>query len=219
MKKLGISVIAISTVMAGGVAFAASDTSLTTKKYVDDGLNYVYGKVKENKAEIGVKANGSTVLTSTGLYKEIEDLGDDVDDLADTIGVKANGTTVLTSTGIYKEIEDQIGALDVSGLSSDVSDLSSAVSDLSSSVSDLSSAVSDNADAIEALQSAVSAIEDTDTTYNAGTGITIDGENNISVTGLASTTGANADKRYIYQNGTLTELDVASTWNESVLGD
>lgn len=211
MKKLGISVIALSAVMAGSSAFAAvNDTSLTTKKYVDDGLNYVYGKVKANKNEIGVKANGTTIQTSTGLYKEIEDLDSEVGGLSDdvtslsgtvaghttAIGVKANGTTVLESTGLYKDIEDLGG--DVSGLSDDVTTLSGTVS---------------------GLQATVEAMGDSDTTYNAGTGITIDNENNISVTGLATTTGDNADKRYVYQNGSLTELDVATSWSESVLGD
>ena len=92
------------------------------------------------------------------------------------------------------------------------------VDTLSGTVNTLSGTVAGHTEAITELQNRT--YTDNNTTYSEGTGITIDETNGnaISVTGLENTkTVANANKKYIYQNGVLTELEVENTWNPAFL--
>lgn len=94
MKKLIFSGILTSIFAISSVAFAdpepgstvlgvgENDTTLTTKKYVDDGLIYVYDKVKtakntadtaKNTADAAMEAIGDN---NSGLTKRVKDLED-----------------------------------------------------------------------------------------------------------------------------------------------
>lgn len=100
----------------------------------------------------------------------------------------------------------------VTQLETDVDTLADTIgdSDMGTTAPTVTGAISELKQQIESLDG----ITDTNTTYAAGDGITISGENNaVSITGLSGTTGANAGKMYIYQNGALTEMPVASTWS------
>ena len=119
------------------------------------------------------------------------------------------------------------------GLVKDVIDLETTVGDneggLVKGVSDLKTTVGDNEGGlvkkVTDLETTVQTLEaatDSDTIYTAGTGISIDSADNnaVAVAGLAATTeAANQDKKYIYQNGVLTALDVENTWDPSILID
>ena len=97
-------------------------------------------------------------------------------------------------------------------LETDVDTLADTIgdSDMGTTADTVTGAISELKQQIESLDG----ITDTNTTYAAGDGITISGANNaVSVKGLSDTTGANASKMYIYQNGALTEMPVASTWS------
>ena len=106
----------------------------------------------------------------------------------------------------------------VNGHTTDITNLQNTVGDENSG---LVQQVNTNIENIESLQDQIDALEaaSSDTTYSAGTGITISGQNNaVSVTGLDTTTeSGNTTKRYVYQNGVLTELEVANTWNADIL--
>lgn len=84
-------------------------------------------------------------------------------------------------------------------------------------VDDLAETVAGHTGQISDLQDQIDNLNLEGTTYAAGTGITIDANDNnkVSVKGLAAT--ASDGKRYVYQNGELTELEVAHNWNPSVL--
>lgn len=168
MKKLIFSGFLTSVLVMTSVAFAeepatnqttdTSSTTLTTKKYVDDGLIYVYDKVKAAKT---VADNASAAINNaqTGLLKRVGDIEEDVN----------NATT---------------------GLKARVSELENKTYD----------------------------------SFDQGVGITITtnqstGKKEINVEGLADTTGNNADKIYVYQDGALTELPVTSSWSPTVLGE
>jgi len=175
MKKLLTSLMVLTLFIGAGSAFAegeepvvtpsSSEVALTTQKYVDDGLIYVYGKAK------AAQTTANTAVTAAGNAQTAADAAQaDVDALETT-------------------------------------------------VSDLNDTVEGHTDTLEDLQSQIDALEaaSSDTTYQAGTGITISGNNNaVSVAGLANT---EAGKRYIYKDGVLTELEVANNWNPNILGD
>lgn len=102
----------------------------------------------------------------------------------------------------------------VTQLETDVDTLADTIgdSDMGTTADTVTGAISELKQQIESLDG----ITDTDTTYAAGDGITIDTNNNntISVDGLATTKASgNTTKMYIYQNGALTEMPVASTWS------
>ena len=175
-------------------AFAAGETSLTTKGYVDDGLRAVYNA---SKSYTNSKVGDST----TGLTKDVNDLKNVV-----------NGDG--TNPGL-NEIVTGDGTAQNTGLVGDVAALQNAIGDgttsgLAKEVSDLDTQVNGNGgldDRVTALENNPSA------TYTEGTGIDIT-NGSISVDGLATTQAAgNTTKMYIYQNGALTEMPVASSWS------
>ncbi len=175
-------------------AFAAGETSLTTKGYVDDGLRAVYNA---SKSYTDSKVGDST----TGLTKDVNDLKNVV-----------NGDG--TNPGL-NEIVTGDGTAQNTGLVGDVAALQNAIGDgttsgLAKEVSDLDTQVNGNG----GLDDRVTALENNPSAqYTAGDGIDIT-NGAISVDGLATTQAAgNTTKMYIYQNGALTEMPVVSSWS------
>ena len=130
---------------------------------------------------------------------------------ADTILADSEGNGLVKD---FDNLQTTVGNSD-RGLVKDVDDLQDVVGDAEGGL------VKD----VTELQSAVATIQgtaDNDTTYTDGTGIVIDTADNnaISVAGLAATTEeANQGKKYLYQNGQLTALDIENTWDPSVLNN
>ncbi len=216
MKKMLTSGLVMAALFATANAFADDPNAnkLTTKGYVDAGLNYVHNEIGAVKTIVGTDANSG--------------LRGDVAGLQSAIGTA--GTGGATGTGLIGRIETlensstpaAISALEQavgdanSGLIKDVADLQSDVSDLQTAVGDANSGltkdVADNADDIADLQTTVgdansglvkdvADLQGVAKEYIGGTGITVtDG------------TGADAGKKVIsLTNG------IADTWDPSVL--
>ena len=130
---------------------------------------------------------------------------------ADTILADSEGNGLVKDFG---NLQTTVGNSD-RGLVKDVDDLQEIVG---GEESGLVKDVTDLQDAVAAIQGTA----DNDTVYTDGTGIVIDAEDNnsISVAGLAATTEElNQDKKYIYQNGRLTALDIEHVWDPSILNN
>lgn len=99
----------------------------------------------------------------------------------------------------------------------EATDASAAAAANAQSIQTLQGTVSGNTTAIEALQTTVNNLNDSDTTYSGGDGITINANNEINIEGLATTQEvANQGKKYIYQNGTLQPLEIEDSWNAGI---
>ncbi len=119
MKKTVASTLAVIALMATSSAMAeVTNASLTTKGYVDAGLNYVHGEIQDVKSDVSDNASAITVLqntingdgTNAGLTSTVADLQDDVGDLSDEVSglgtaVGTAGTGGATGTGLTGRIE------------------------------------------------------------------------------------------------------------------
>lgn len=182
---LSVSLFSISAYAADG------DDALTTKKYVNDGLSFVYGvangtadgAVKTLQATVGSATNGNTA--GTGLIGRIEGLESAVGD----------GTT----TGLIKDVNDlkeTVGDGTTTGLAKDVADLQQTVSTLQSNSKTYNAGTG-----IEVTPGATA--------------------NDPSTIGIALPNGAQNGENYVFQansnGGTWTKMEVASEWNSSFL--
>jgi hypothetical protein len=195
---LSVSLFSISAYAADG------DDALTTKKYVNDGLSFVY-KVANGTENGAVKTLQQQVGDSTaGLIKDVADVQNalsdgnnglvNVGDLANAVGAK--GTGGATGTGLAGEVQSlqkTVGDGNT-GLSKDVAD----------------------------LQQTVSTLQSNSKTYNAGAGIEVTegAGNNPSTIGIALPNGAADGAKYVFQSngaggGTWTQMEVASEWSTS----
>ena len=193
---MSVSLFSISAYAADG------DDALTTKKYVNDGLSFVYGvangtengAVKTLQATVGSATNGNTA--GTGLIGRIEGLESAVGD----------GTT----TGLIKDVNDlkeTVGDGTTTGLAKDVADLQETIGDATSG-----------------LVKKVNDLEASSNVYTAGTGVVVTpGENDDPTTiGIAVPSNAQNGAKYVFQSngaggGTWTQMEVADTWNPSFL--
>ena len=201
MKRLVYGSIAVIALMATSGAFA-DDNRLTTKDYVDSGLNYLYQRYEPVKTD--VSSLKTTVGDSTtGLVKDVNDLKSQVS--ATTTGLLDRVTTLEnnSSAGAVTQLQSDVADLqDVVGESTD--GLVKDVADLQSDVSDLETLVGTQGDGTAQNPSTglikdIEDLQDVAKEYVGGTGITItDG------------TGANAGKKVI-------SADVVTTWDPSVL--
>ena len=176
-------------------AFAAGETSLTTKGYVDDGLRAVYNASKSY-------TDGKVGDSTTGLTKDVNDLKNVVNGDGTNPGLNeiVTGDGTAQNTGLVGDVaalDEQING--TNGLADDVTALQNTVGDTTTAGT---------------LAYKVAQLENNPSTqYNAGTGIDIT-NGAISVDGLATTQAAgNTTKMYIYQNGALTEMPVVSSWS------
>lgn len=205
---MSVSLFSISAYAADG------DNALTTKKYVNDGLSFVYGvangtengAVKTLQATVGSATNGNTA--GTGLIGRIEGLesavGDgtttglskDVSDLQTAVGAK--GTGGATGTGLAGEVQSLQNTVGDgnTGLSKDVAD----------------------------LQQTVSTLQSNSKTYNAGAGIKVTPgatDKDPSTISVELPVDAQNGENYVFQansnGGTWTKMEVASEWNSSFL--
>ena len=142
MKRLVYGSIAVIALMATSGAFA-DDNRLTTKDYVDSGLNYLYQRYEPVKTD--VSSLKTTVGDSTtGLVKDVNDLKSQVS--ATTTGLLDRVTT----------LENNSSAGAVTQLQSDVADLQDVVGD-----------------STDGLVKDVEDLKDVAKEYVGGTGITI----------------------------------------------
>lgn len=115
MKSKTILFGAIMSVLATPAAFAAGETNLTTRGYVDGGLSFVYQKAA--------------------------DAQDDVDSLKSVVGAAANGQNEATGlVGKVAGLENVVGASSSEGLQGAVGTLQNDVTDLKTDVSTLQAA-------------------------------------------------------------------------------
>ena len=123
--KIVISGAMVSMLVCSHNAFAANEaTDLTTRSYVDDGLTFVYRKIKATDEKVGTKGDGNTEQPSglagdvaalesaigdsavgntpaTGLRGDVANLQTDVSTLQSTVsGLQAASKTYVTSAGI-----------------------------------------------------------------------------------------------------------------------
>ena len=201
MKRLVYGSIAVIALMATSGAFA-DDNRLTTKDYVDSGLNYLYQRYEPVKTD--VSSLKTTVGDSTtGLVKDVNDLKSQVS--ATTTGLLDRVTTLEnnSSAGAVTQLQSDVADLQdvvgdsTDGLVKDVADLQSDVSDLETLVGTQGDGTAQNPST--GLIKDIEDLQDVAKEYVGGTGITItDG------------TGANAGKKVI-------SADVVTTWDPSVL--
>ncbi len=193
---LSVSLFSISAYAADG------DNALTTKKYVNDGLSFVYGVANgtENGAVKTLKQQVGD--STTGLIKDVAGLQSAVGD----------GTT----TGLIKDVNDLKETVGdgTTGLSKDVADMQNALSNGEGGLVD-----------VGALQQTVSSLQSNSKTYSAGAGIKVTPgatANDPSTIGIALPNGATDGAKYVFQSdgaggGTWTQMEVADTWNPSFL--
>jgi len=235
MKKVLCVGLIVTALTTGVSAMAVVDeNSLTTKGYVDSGLRAVYQVAKDAENAIGTASNGEN--TGTGLIGRIENLESAAGtngSLQQLIGATSDG--VNPGSGILGDIEtlqnqvagkqnalsaQQLNAVNsgiTSGLVTQIGTNADNISGLQSAVGTASSETTSGTGLtgrIESLESDVLSLQTG--AVSAGTGIAVSG-NTISVAGLNNTTGANAGNVYVYKNGALTELPMATTWSDSVL--
>ena len=193
---LSVSLFSISAYAADG------DDALTTKKYVNDGLSFVYkvangtadGAVKTLQATVGSATNGNTA--GTGLIGRIEGLESAVGD----------GTT----TGLIKDVNDlkeTVGDGTTTGLAKDVADLQETIGDTTSG-----------------LVKKVNDLAASSNVYEAGAGLKVTPgatENDPSTISVKLPDGAQNGENYVFQansnGGTWTKMEVADTWDPGFL--
>ena len=195
---LSVSLFSISAYAADG------DDALTTKKYVNDGLSFVYG-VANGTADGAVKTLKQQVGDSTtGLIKDVADVQNalsdgnnglvNVGDLANAVGAK--GTGGATGTGLAGEVQSLQNTVGDSntGLRKDVAD----------------------------LQQTVSTLQSNSKTYNAGAGLEVTPgatDKDPSTISVKLPDGAQNGENYVFQansnGGTWTKMEVASEWSTS----
>lgn len=190
---MSVSLFSISAYAADG------DDALTTKKYVNDGLSFVYGVANgtENGAVKTLKQQVGD--STTGLIKDVAGLQSAVGD----------GTT----TGLIKDVNDLKETVgdDTTGLSKDVADVQGALSDGQGGLIDVGT-----------LQETVSTLQSNSKTYSAGAGIKVTPgatENDPSTISVKLPDGAQNGENYVFQadsnGGTWTKMEVASEWSTS----
>ena len=115
--------------------------------------------------------------------------------------IGSESTANSEGTGILGDIE--VIKNDINSLDTDYTNLTNVVG--ADAEHGLRKEVADNAEAIRALQNA-------DSSYNQGDGIVIDQQTRtISINGAAE---AEEGKQYVYKDGTLTELQIVSSWDD-----
>ena len=190
---MSVSLFSISAYAADG------DDALTTKKYVNDGLSFVY-KVANGTENGAVKNLQATVGdNTTGLIKDVADVQNalsdgnngliNVGDLANAVGAKGTGGAAGT------------------GLAGEVQSLQNTIGD-----------------ATNGLVKKVNDLEASSNVYTAGTGVVVTtGENDDPTTiGIAVPSNAQNGAKYVFQSngaggGTWTQMEVADTWDPSFL--
>ena len=210
MKKSMLYGLLTSLAVFSTVAYAnndpdASSSALTTKGYVDAGLEFVYGV-----------ANG----TSNGAVKNLQNaLSDgnggliDVSDLQDAIGTAGNGNTPGTGlTGDIEALQDTIGTAGSgntpgTGLTGDIEALQDTVGDNTGG-----------------LVKRVNDLENSSIVYTAGDGIAVTAGANQGDPATISldlgTTAANTT--YVYKtdangDGSWQAMEVEDSWNPGFL--
>lgn len=127
MKRIVYGSIAVIALMATSGAFA-DDNRLTTKDYVDSGLNYLYQRYEPLKTTVGDATSGLVKdvadLKANSSAATVQQLQSDVSDLEAIVGTQGDGTTTQ-STGLVADVEDLQDTVGNStgGLVKDVADL------------------------------------------------------------------------------------------------
>lgn len=197
---MSVSLFSISAYAADG------DDALTTKKYVNDGLSFVYGV-----------ANG----TENGAVKDMQNALSDgnnglinVGNLANAVGAKGTGDAAGTGlAGDVQSLETVIGDGTTTGLAKDVADVKGALSNGEGGLVD-----------VGALKQTVSTLQSNSKTYNAGAGIEVTPgatEGDPSTISVKLPDGAQNGENYVFQanstGGTWTKMEVADTWDPGFL--
>lgn len=225
MNKKLMCVLMMSVSLFSISAYATDgDDALTTKKYVNDGLSFVYGVA--NGTENGaVKTLQQQVGDSTtGLIKDVADVQNALSDgnnglinvgnLANAVGAKGTGDAAGTGlAGDVQSLETVIGDGTTTGLAKDVADVKGVLSNGEGGLID-----------VGALQETVSTLQSNSKTYNAGAGIQVTPgatENDPSTISVKLPDGAQNGENYVFQansnGGTWTKMEVASEWNSDFL--
>lgn len=227
---MSVSLFSISAYAADG------DDALTTKKYVNDGLSFVY-KVANGTENGAVKTLQQQVGDSTaGLIKDVADIQNALSDgnnglinvgnLANAVGAKGTGGAAGTGlAGDVQSLETAIGD-DTTGLIKDVADLQETIGDgtttgLAKDVADLQETIGDTT---SGLVKKVNDLAASSNVYEAGAGIKVTPgatENDPSTISVKLPDGAQNGENYVFQansnGGTWTKMEVADTWNPGFL--
>lgn len=190
-------------------AEAATDRSaLTTKGYVDDGLQYVYDAIKD---DVGTVQSSITTLQSG------------VNSLQSAVGTA--GTQGTPGTGLLGDVEALQSAIgEASDQSGPGTGLTGAVETLQNTIGNtaLTTDTKNITGAINELNSAINSLESATHEYIEGTGIDIttnaQGKN---VVGLDLPNNP-SEGSYVYQvdstgNGAWGKMAVETTWDSSVI--
>jgi len=203
VKKVTLYGFAASILMLPVAASAVESnaaTALTTKKYVDDGLTYVYGVAKDAQDRVGVLesvvGDGTNIGTMATTVSNLDEIvnGDSED---------PNDTGLVGDVADLQEV--------INGDSSDPTDtgLVGDVADLQETINGDSSDPNDTG-----LVGRVTALEGNNIADYTGTnGVTVDTTNKqVKLNGTFNTTDS-----YVYRNGTWVPLEIESTWSPTFL--
>ena len=197
MRKSIMCGLMISVSMFSIGAYAADgDDALTTKKYVNDGLEFVY--------KVATGASDGAVKT----------LQQNVGDLQGTVGTAGVGS--IPGTGLIGDVETLQSTIGTAGVGDTPgTGLAGAVESLQDTIGD----------ANNGLVQKVNQLAESSKTYTAGDGIRVTPgatDDDPSTIGIALPNGAASGTRYVFQSngnggGTWTAIDVADTWDPSFL--
>ncbi len=203
MKKVLLSGFVMG-VLGATAANADTTTQLTTKGYVDTGLQAVYNKAKglANDAKTAAQAAQATAneakTTAGNALDSVTTLQSNLNDLDEYVGSKT------------ANVDGQV--VPASGLSADVENLETAVGDKTNlettNKANLVGAINEIKGSIDTINTAVQNQQ-----VQAGAGVAVSGST-VSVNGLDATTAADTNGIYVFQGNQATKLNVATTWSD-----
>lgn len=208
MKKKLMCGLMLSVSLFSIAAYAdEEDDKLTTKGYVNSGLQFVYD-VATGKSNGTVKNLQQSVNNMENALSDGNGGLIDVGNLAEQLGTAgANETPGTGLTGKVEALQTAVGN-DSSGLVKEIADLKDTVGDNT-----------------KGLVKKVNSLVESSKTYNAGAGIEVKAgatDSDPSTIGIALPANAPDGTKYVFQSdgqggGTWIKMQVANTWNSDFL--
>ena len=204
MKKVLLSSLMMGMFCATAAVADTTSTQLTTKNYVDSGLQAVYNKAK-GLANAASQAAADAQTTADQAVGAISGIQDDINDINDYVGNKTMNVegVVVQATGLGLDIENLED--DVATLTTDVGNKANLTT---TNKENLVGAINEIKESVSTLSGTV-----TNQQVQAGAGVSVQGST-VRVNGLDATTAADAEGLYVFQGNEAKKLNVATTWND-----
>lgn len=203
MKKVLLSSLMMG-VFGTTAAVADTTTQLTTKGYVDTGLQAVYNKAKGLVNDAKTAAQ-SAQATATSAVESISGVQTKLNNLDEYVGNKTANVDgeIVPASGLAGDVETL--ETDVGNLTTDVGDKANLTT---TNKANLVGAINEIKGSIDTINTAVQNQQ-----VQAGAGVSVNGST-VSVNGLDATTAADTNGIYVFQGNQATKLNVATTWND-----